>query len=698
MIEALGSHVPQPPATPGAAPTAPALGPGGRLTAATGRLAGRLAQALRTVFSDEEDPVAGATDGRKLEDSLVFLEVRARASAEIEPGPPPELETQDPLGRLALGLGLADVEVDLLLLTGMAEEHEGYADLFSRLHPSGRPAPTPALAALLFCASEAERRSLRHLLLSGPAARAGALGTEGDGPLFNRSLRLADALWPALGGVDAWPEGLEERPAVEEPAGLEGWLGEPEPARAVEALSRSEPCQIVVTGNDADVAFQRAGALAAAAAMETVSFAVTGNLAPDQERLLSLHCLVRGAVPLLRLEAAEIPGSLRVPELGAFPGPVLVGVPPQAEATGRRPVLGVDCRRLGPTELAEVWRAVLPAFEGDPEELAVRFPVEPYLARRVATDLMRRSKASGGAPRIEDVAASLRSRTGAVLRAGVQRRRPTAGWGHLVLPESKLELLRSAVARLEHQAQVLDRWRFLHRRPGARGVRMLLAGPPGTGKTLSAEVLAAALGVDLLIVDLARVVSKWIGETEKNLAEVFDAAERARAVLLFDEADALFGRRTEVSDAHDRYANLETAFLLARLERFEGLAVLATNLRQNIDEAFTRRLEVVVDFTEPGRPERRALWRCHLPPEAPLAADVDLDELAARYRMTGAMIKNAAVAAAFDAAAGGTAIRRRHFLAAIRRELEKSGKTFSAPPEAAPVAGAVDPPRGGSEP
>src|SRR5262249_46117612 len=172
--------------------------------------------------------------------------------------------------------------------------------------------------------------------------------------------------------------------------------------------------------------------------------------------------------------------------------------------------------------------------------------------------------------------------------------------------------------RLRHQDRVLAEWGFLAGRPGARGVRMLFAGPSGTGKTLSAEVLAHALGVDLLLVDLSRVVSKWIGETEKHLADIFESAERTHAVLFFDEADALFGERTEVRDAHDRYANLETAFLLSRLERFEGLAVLATNLRHHVDQAFTRRLEYIVEFTEPDEGERAELWRSHLPPHAPV--------------------------------------------------------------------------------
>ena len=286
----------------------------------------------------------------------------------------------------------------------------------------------------------------------------------------------------------------------------------------------------------------------------------------------------------------------------------------------------------------------------------------------------------GRAADLEDVVHSVRARTRSQVSATVQLVRPAAGWDALVLAPDRLRQLKEAVNRLHHQRQVLDEWRFLEGRAGARGVRMLFAGPPGTGKTLSAEVLARALGTDLLMVDISRVVSKWIGETEKNLAEVFEVAERTQAVLLFDEADALFGRRTEVSDAHDRYANLETAYLLSRLERFEGLAVLSTNLRQNVDPAFLRRLEFLVDYDEPGPQERLSLWRAHVPKTAPLANDVDFAELATLYPVVSGLIRNASVAAGFLAAAEGGPITRAHFVRALRREYDKAGRAFPGPP------------------
>jgi SpoVK/Ycf46/Vps4 family AAA+-type ATPase len=312
--------------------------------------------------------------------------------------------------------------------------------------------------------------------------------------------------------------------------------------------------------------------------------------------------------------------------------------------------------------------------------LASRYVIEPATATEVANDVRANAALNGGATNLATVAECIRVRSNFPLSAGVKLIRPTARWDQLILAADRKTQLMEALQRLIHQPTVLDRWKFLEDRPGARGVRMLLSGPPGTGKTLAAEVMAHSIGVDLMVVDISRVVSKWIGETEKRLADAFDAAERAQVVLLFDEADALFGKRTEVSDAHDRYANLETAYLLSRLERFEGLAILSTNLKQNIDPAFLRRLEFVIEFDEPSAGEREALWRCHLPAQAPLGEDVNLKELAMLYPIVGGLIRNASVAAGFLAAAADTAIGRNHLIDAIRREYEKSGKAFPGVP------------------
>jgi len=183
--------------------------------------------------------------------------------------------------------------------------------------------------------------------------------------------------------------------------------------------------------------------------------------------------------------------------------------------------------------------------------------------------------------------------------------------------------------------RVLDEWGLGERITGSRGLAALFAGPPGTGKTMAATVVAADLGLDLYRVDLSRVVSKYIGETEKNLARIFAEADGANVVLMFDEADALFGKRTEVSDAHDRYANIEVSYLLQRMEQYEGVAILASNLRHNMDDAFLRRLRFVVDFPFPEPPQRRLIWQAHLRTGAPLHTDLDVPLLAERLVVVG---------------------------------------------------------------
>jgi hypothetical protein len=245
----------------------------------------------------------------------------------------------------------------------------------------------------------------------------------------------------------------------------------------------------------------------------------------------------------------------------------------------------------------------------------------------------------------------------------------------LVLPAERLAQLRELIAHVELQHVVLDDWGFRRRMPRGRGVIGLFAGPPGTGKTTAAEAVAHALRQDLYRVDLSAVVSKYIGETEKNLAAAFDEAERASAVLFFDEADSLFGKRTEVKDAHDRYANLEVNYLLQRVETFTGLVLLATNRQSALDDAFSRRLRFVIRFEHPDRALRADLWRRSFPSETPVDG-LEWDVLAGP-ELTGGSIQNAALAAAYLAAANGMTVHTAHVEHALRREHEKLGKSFA---------------------
>jgi SpoVK/Ycf46/Vps4 family AAA+-type ATPase len=251
-------------------------------------------------------------------------------------------------------------------------------------------------------------------------------------------------------------------------------------------------------------------------------------------------------------------------------------------------------------------------------------------------------------------------------------------WPDLVLAPATSAHLRELEQQARNRGQVLDDWGFSRLVPHGRGTTALFAGPSGTGKTMAAQVLARSLGLDLYRVDLAGVVSKYIGETEKHLRELFEACERAPTLLLFDEADALFGRRTEVRDAHDRYANIEINYMLQLMEQFDGLAVLATNRKGDLDTAFVRRLHFIINFAPPSAGERERLWRLALGDASdaegnPLVGELDWAGLARELDLTGAGIKSAALAAAFLARGEGGPISERHVLAAARRELEKHG-------------------------
>ena len=256
-------------------------------------------------------------------------------------------------------------------------------------------------------------------------------------------------------------------------------------------------------------------------------------------------------------------------------------------------------------------------------------------------------------------------------------------WDDLVLPAEVMSQLRAFEIQVRLRWTVYEEWGFGRLAHLGHGISALFGGPSGTGKTMAAQVLARALGIELLRVDLAGVVNKYVGETEKKLREVFDACEDSGALLFFDEADALFGNRTQVKDAHDRFANIEIDYLLQRIERFDGVAVLATNRRQDLDPAFVRRLRFVIEFHTPHPDERLALWQRALLPTAPngdeLLDEIDWRYLAERLNMTGAEIKGTALGAAFMARAEGSRIGMRHVLAAAQREMAKQGLRLRVP-------------------
>lgn len=329
----------------------------------------------------------------------------------------------------------------------------------------------------------------------------------------------------------------------------------------------------------------------------------------------------------------------------------------------------------------QVWEQLAASHQarienGDLEELASKFRFSRSQIIRAINTAADRAASRGEPITKADMYAGAQAHASLRLGHLAQRIVPRYTWDHLILPPDQLAQLREISARMRYAHTVNEEWGF-GKRIANRGISALFAGESGTGKTLAAEVIGNELGLVLYKVDLSSVVSKYIGETEKNLSAIFTEAQAGNAILFFDEADALFGKRSEVKDARDRYANIEIAYLLQQIEAYDGVVVLATNFRQNIDEAFTRRLDFLIDFPFPDSPYRQKIWAAHFPPDAPLAADVNLTEIADRYRLSGGNIRNAVVAAAYLAAADGRVINAAHIKGAIRREHQKMGRLLT---------------------
>lgn len=626
--------------------------------------AATIARSIADVLEERCSAGSGASE------AAAFLREWADSTrTDIEPS-----AQETPLHHLAAHFALTRQECDLLVLAGLPDEHEGIATTFRSISPRSEPHPTVGLAALLLGGSRADRSQLRGVLTSGTAVRYGLLQAAGPGTFFERSLTLPAALWDALHGFDAWPPDLTRVGLGPPPPGLDGWLGSETVRAAIGIVAEGRRAVVLITSDDEAVARARCSALAAAAGRQVVG----ARMAPgdaDRITLLAAHAAVRGAVPVLAAKpTAE--ASLEALAIDCVAGTLVVcAVPGTVRAAPDRAVVALPAGAVGMTDQRIAWTEAVPNLASQASALAARHPLDPAITAQLAIDVRAQQREF----RLADVSALIRARAAASLPTGVQLVTPSVPWSQIVLPAESGLQLRDAVARLDHQGVVLDDWGLRDRAHASRGARLLFTGPPGTGKSLAAAALATAAQTDLLVVDVSRVISKWLGETEKNLSAAFEAAERTQAVLLLDEADALFGTRTEISDAHDRYANLETAYLLQRLDRFEGLAILTTNLRANIDTAFTRRMDFVVNFPLPDEAGRRELWSRHLPPTA-LAGDVDAEAMARLYPVPGAWIRNAAVASAFSAAATGGLITQRHLVAAMRREYAKASLPFPGEP------------------
>jgi len=392
----------------------------------------------------------------------------------------------------------------------------------------------------------------------------------------------------------------------------------------------------------------------------------------------SREARLRGAALVVNhVEAVGSSGPGAVRRWADAPGIVaLSGSQAWDPSWSARPPFLVDLPRLREGDQVHSWLTAFP----EPPQIAELWPtigayrLTPEQVRHAAQAAVHRALSRGDDVEGEDLQAGARGQNAAGLEKLARRISPRATWEDLVLPRAVASQLSAIAGRVRQRGRVLDDWRLGSNSSRGRGVTVLFAGDSGTGKTMSAEVVAHSLGLDLYVIDLSSVVDKYIGETEKNLDKIFVEAERVNGVLLFDEADAIFGKRSEVKDARDRYANVEVAYLLQRMEQFEGVAVLTTNLRANVDEAFLRRIDVLVEFPMPDPDSRHRLWSKQLNPTIPVAGDVDFEFLATSFELSGGNIRNVVLAAAFEAAEANDALSMSHLIRAMSAEYRKLGR------------------------
>ena len=465
-------------------------------------------------------------------------------------------------------------------------------------------------------------------------------------------------------------------------------------ARWTSAL-KDEPPHAEITGSDTQTRREIAAAAAREAGLSAYAIRDADLPADPAERDALARLWEREAILLPAALLAEVNDPERLPLADSFCAGL--AVPAAISGDEPAPVMWMRVGRLAvpPLDAGEqlrLWQTALNGSRGGSpattdaglRQLVAQFSLPAHVIRTAGTSV-RRELAADRADTAGDESAADISRLAwqaglaearvALDRMG-RRVEPTAGWNDLVLPEQQRLILAEVAAHVRQRATVYQDWGFEAVLRRGLGVTALFAGASGTGKTLAAEVIARELGLDLFVIDLSQVVSKYIGETEKNLRQVFDAAERGGAVLLFDEADALFGKRTEVRDSHDRYANIEVSYLLMRMEAYRGLAILTTNMKNALDPAFMRRIRFVADFPFPGTAEREQIWHRVIPARVPVR-DLDFGRLA-QLTVAGGTIRNIALSAAFLAADEHSPLEMRHLLAASRTEYLKLERPLPA--------------------
>jgi ATPase family associated with various cellular activities (AAA) len=597
-----------------------------------------------------------------------------------------ESQMQDPPALTMLGhvLGLSKFAQNVLLLCAASEFDTSIPQLCARAQgDSGRESPTFALALRIFddpawdaLSPEQALRYWRLIEITQPGSQTlitSLLRADERIANYVKGLNyLDDRLSPYLARLEI-PTAAEELPASQ--------LEVADRIAACWRLGLSHGLMPVVQLAGADRTSKQLIASYAAASEGRRLYRMSPDALPTQAADLDLLSRLwqreSALLPMaLYIDAHEFDGASPDPHatavrrfLGRADGLLTLGVREAWASLAPRDTFVFDTTKPTPQEQRAVWSRVLgPKNQAAAGLLSAQFNLN-------VRDIERGAESAGAGQEpldnatLEKLWDACSSRLRPLLDTLASRINAKATWDDIVLPREEMALLRQIAAQVRQRSKVYDDWGFGQQMNRGLGITALFAGDAGTGKTMAAEVIANDLRLNLYRIDLSSVVSKYIGETEKNLRQLFDAAEDGGAVLFFDEADALFGKRSEVKDSHDRYANIEVNYLLQRMESYGGLAILATNMRSALDAAFTRRLRFIVSFPFPSGADRRRMWQKAFPKQMPVGS-LDYDRLG-RLNLTGGAISNAAVNAAFLAAQAETAVSMGAVLAAARQEMIK---------------------------
>jgi hypothetical protein len=643
-------------------------------------LAGDAIEAERRFHEGDATSCAIARSLDQLEAQLA----QSRAAA----GSPSAL---DALARL---FGLDPLDRHMLLACLAPEEDPAFATLYAYAHDDAQARyPTLHLVlSLLEPGSTAHRDGGPEFLATGPLRRyrmVTALDPTGALPQSLQPLRIDERVADYLRGVNRLDEAVAHLLNPVPPAPVAGAHRElvDELLRWAEGVPAGEPWPVFnFTGPPG--AGQRAVAREFCAHLGLALYELDPRRmpGPDADRHQLVHLLEREAVLsrlALYVDATDLDPADRIATTAArdcleHAGGV-VCVASRTRWPLVRQAIHVAVPRVDATTQRQIWTACLngaaAAVHEQLDVIVQQFDLGPHAIVQALTDaqaIARRRSGAGALLAGADLWHACREQVGWRLGELAQRLVPGATWDDIVLPADVLAQLHEIAGQVATRPQVYEAWGFGARLSRGRGISALFSGPTGTGKTMAADILANHLELDLYRIDLAGVVSKYIGETEKNLRNVFDTAEESGALLFFDEADALFGKRSEIKDSHDRYANIEINYLLQRMEDYRGLAILCTNRRSALDRAFLRRLRFLVEFPFPDWPQRRLIWQHVFPPRAAVG-ELDLDALS-RLEIAGGSIRNIALNAAFLAASQREAIGMAHVLQAARREYAKIDK------------------------